>query len=276
MRRDNWMGKMALAAIAVCGAALTACSPQEVAVSDVLKMETVGQNETGTQTAEVQTAGAESEPRSVTVTASGTVKAAPDMARIVYEIVTEDADAVRCQQKNAETLDAVIAYLKEQGMADSSIRTSDFSLEPRYDWSGNRQRLIGYTMTTQLEAADIPMEQVGTLLSGAVGAGANRIRSVSYYSSRYDEAYEEALALAMDMAKAKAEALAHAGGCQVTEILRVEEHMDSQEGRYVDAGLAMSTMEEYSAASDTAAMAVMAGEMEVEADITVEYLLLEQ
>ena len=37
---------------------------------------------------------------------------------------------------------------------------------------------------------DVTVEQVGTLLSGGVNAGANEIYSVSYYSSGYDDAYD--------------------------------------------------------------------------------------
>ncbi len=219
--------------------------------------------------------GAAIEERTVTVSASETVKVSPDMARIVCEILTEDREAGECQRKNGEALDAVIAWLKEQGVAENSMKTSDFLLNPRYNYSGGRDVLIGYEMETRLEISDVPIDQVGAVLAGTVSAGANRIQNVSYYASTYDEAYAQALDLAMGMAKEKAEALAHAGGCQVTDILSVTENADTQAGRYADAGFGRD-MFASEAKEETAdkAMAVMAGEMEVEADITVVYRLL--
>ena len=77
------------------------------------------------------------EDRKISLSTSETVKVAPDMARIVYGIATEDADAEKCQQANAEKLNGLLEYLKGQGVAETSIATSDFSLNPMYDWSGN-------------------------------------------------------------------------------------------------------------------------------------------
>lgn len=262
------------------GMILAACAPQvTTSMPDVLTVQMVG-NETGKAGLEqTGTAGSgqtdAAETRTVTVTAAETVKVAPDMARIVYEITTEDKDAEVCQQKNSETLDAVLAYLKEQGVEEKSIQTSDFSLNPQYEYPGNgRQVLVGYEMDTQLTVSDVPMEQVGELLTGAVSAGVSRIQDVSYYASGYDEAYDQALALAMEMAKEKAESIAHAGGCQVTDVLSVTESADRQSGRYLDSGISRNLMAKAAAEDSVAEMAVMAGEMEIEAEITVVYRLL--
>lgn len=246
---------------------LSACGarPDSVSIPEVIQVENVGGDQ---------------EDRTISVSAREMVEVTPDMAQIVYRIVTEDSDAEQCQEKNSRQLDQVIQYLKEQGIQDSSIKTADFSLDTQYDWSGNRRVLLGYEMSTRLEATDIPIDQVGKLLSGAVSAGASEIWSVSYFSSQYDEAYEEALAKAMDMALKKAEALAHAGGCQVTDVLSVREFGDDQSGRYVDSGIRANSAKASAGAfavQDAAAeIAVMPGEMQVSADIEVEYLLLPQ
>ena len=79
----------------------------------------------------------------LTVVSSESVVVTPDMAEVVFGITTEDADAAACQQKNVEQLNGFVEYLKAQGISESSIMTSSFSLNPQYDWSGNTQRLIG-------------------------------------------------------------------------------------------------------------------------------------
>ena len=89
----------------ICACALlAACAPQvTTSVPDVLTVQIAG-SETGAASAQAAAGGSPSEPgsvpgtdaaemRTVTVTAAETVKVAPDMARIVYEITTEDRDA---------------------------------------------------------------------------------------------------------------------------------------------------------------------------------------
>lgn len=214
--------------------------------------------------------------RTVTIQAGETVKVVPDMAVIVYGVNTEDQDAKTCQQMNGERVARVLEYLKGQGIGENSIATSDFSLDPMYDWSGNQRILTGYEMRTQVTVSDVPLEQAGALISQAVKAGANEILSVNYLSSKYDEAYQEALDSAVRQAKTKAETMAHAEGYQVVEVVSMEEYGDTQQGRYVNSGLSRNSA--YKAEADAAMedMAVMAGEMEIEAKIQVVYKIIPQ
>ncbi len=250
--RRTWKALPAAGAVLAAAAALTACSPQVTTqMPDVIQVQNV-----------------ENQDGQISLSASETVKVTPDMARIIFAITTEHADAAQCQQENTRRLDQVLAFLKEQGFADSSIKTSDFSLTPEYDWSGNTQTLVGYSMTTEVTVSDAALDQVGGLLSQAVEAGVNEIRDVSYYSSQYDQAYEEALAAAVELARQKAEVLAEAGGRDLGEVIRIEEHTDGQQGRYVSNGVSRQTAVMEAAAAD---MAVMPGEMEIEASVTVVY-----
>lgn len=254
MKRNAAVGVLAAFLGAV---SLSGCAPQvSASVPAYIQVENVDAGQT------------------IAIQASEAVKVAPDMAKIVYGVNTEDKDAQICQQQNAEKVEKVLEYLKGQGIEEGSIATSDFSLDPMYDWSGNQRVLTGYEMRTQVTVSDVPMEQVGALISQTVEAGANEILSVSYFSSKYDEAYQEALALAVNQAKAKAEAMAHAEGYQVTEVVSMEEYSDLQQGRYVNSGLMRNTVSSSKEAAPGAAvmdMAVMAGEMEVSADIQVVY-----
>ena len=204
-----------------------------------------------------------------------TVKIEPDKASITYAISTQDVDSANCQQENTKEMNMLVEYLKGQGFEDASISTSGFNMNPLYDWSGNERRVIGYEMRTQITVFDVEMDQVGVLLSGGVAQGANEIQQVQYYSSNYDEAYNQALEKAIASAKTKAETMAHADNYQVVDLLHVTENGDNQYGRYVDAGIYQnSAMKE--SASAAVDMAVMPGQMEVTADITVEFSIFLQ
>ena len=221
---------------------LAACSP---AGTDVSFPNTI-QVENGESQSTIEVSGRE------------TVKIEPDKASITYAISTQDADSAICQ-----------------GFEDASISTSGFTMNPLYDWSGSEQRVTGYEMRTQITVSDVEMDRVGELLSGGVAQGANEIQQDQYYSSDYDEAYNQALEKAITSAKTKAETMAHADNYQVIDLLHVTENGNNQYGRYVDAGIYQnSAMKE--SASAAVDMAVMPGQMEVTADITVEFLILPQ
>ena len=259
------MKKMYGLAVGCAGlaAVLAACTPQvSTNVPGVIRVENVEAGDQG----------------KVTINSSDSVKVSPDMAEITYGITTEDADASACQQKNTEALNKVLAFLKEQGYGDESIKTTGFSLNPRYDWSGNTQKLIGYEMNTQVTVTDVPIDDVGGLLSKTVESGANEIQDVTYFSSTYDQAYEEALKKAVDMARGKAEAIAEADGRQVGKVLKVEEYNDGQYGRYASSGINQRSSKMMDGAVAEAAgaadMGVMPGQMKVTANICVEFELL--
>lgn len=212
----------------------------------------------------------------ISLSTSETVKVVPDMAQITYGITTEAEDAAKCQQDNTEKLNQLLEYLKAQGLEEKSISTSGFSMNPRYDWSGNKQQLIGYEMQTTVTVNDIPIDQTGSMLTGGVAAGANEIYSVSYFSSTYDEAYAEALTKAVEQAKLKAEALAAASGQKVGSVVNIQEYGDNQYGRYLSSNVSMrkDAATEATAAAG-ADMGVMPGEMEVTANISIEFEMVQ-
>lgn len=219
----------------------------------------------------IQVQNADSEDGRITLTSSETVEVVPDMAEITFGIITEHSEAGTCQQKNAEKVDALLEYFKENGFEERSIKTSGFSLNPRYDWSGDRRKLIGYEMQTTVVISDVPIDMTGKMLSEGMTKGANEIYGVSYFSSSYDEAYQEALMRAVELARSNAEALAAASGKTLGGVFSIEEHQDNQYGRYVNADLmmsrtAMGAAKEESVAAD---MAVEPGELQVTADISI-------
>lgn len=242
---------MLCAAVLMTTGILAACSgagPQAVQSS--------GQNGL-TQTANV-----------ISATGEGKVQVTPDMAELAMSITTEGEDAETVRDQNQERYNQVVAFLQERGIEEQSIATTDVYLNPQYDWSGNTQTLVGYTMETDIQVSDIPLEELGSLMDEAVSQGINGIRSVSYLSSQFDEKYNEALTLAVEHARSKAEAMAKAGGVSLGGLVNVTEYGGNTAARYTkslaNTMVAGAAMEE--AATDTG-MNIMPGELTVEANI---------
>lgn len=251
----------ALGCMLIGSTVLSACSTPvgQTGIPEVIQVQTVPTQE-----------------NKISLTTSETVEVIPDMAEITLTIRTEDQSASVCQQKNTEKLNQLLGYLKELKFEDESIKTSGFALNPRYKWTNNEQQFVGYEMRTTVVVTDVPMDQVGSMLSEAVENGANEIDSVSYFSSQYDQAYNQALAKAIELSKTKGEALALASGKKLGEVLNIKEMSDNQYGRYVNAELTVSSgARKQMASNESIAMDVMPGEMQVTAEITVEFQLVE-
>jgi len=201
----------------------------------------------------------------ITVNSRESVNVVPDMAEIVIGVTNQDPDAKACQEKNSESVTALIETLKSMEIAEKSIQTTNYSLSTQNDWNDNGQ-IIGYEMTTELTVGDIELKQVGDILEAAVNAGANEIRSVSYLSSQYDLSYQKALQLAVEKAGEKARVLAEAGGATLGPVAEITEYTDNQEARYQNNSTSVMREEMSAGAAD-----MMPGKISIEANISVAF-----
>ena len=214
----------------------------------------------------------------ITVNSSEKVAVIPDIAEIVYAVRTEAGDAASCQQKNMEDVAKVVELLTSLGVEESSIQTSDYYMYPVYNYSGNTQRITGYEASTSLSVSRLPLDNLGEILAKSVSAGINNIQSITYQSSQYDQAYSDALKLAMESARGKALALAEAGGCSLGAVAGIKENSNYSEARYTDNALSSkmrstAAKEELMADMEDSLSNVMPGEVQVEVNITVEYMI---
>ena len=236
-----------LAAVSAFG--LTACAQGSTSapIPDTLKVENV-------------------KDHVITVQSSEEVKVVPDMAELVFSVTTQAEDAKACQEQNSRDLANVISFLKDSGIAETSIQTSNYGLDPVYDWNSGRT-ISGYEMNTEITVSDVPIDQAGALISSSVEAGINSISQVTYLSSKYDESYQQALKNAIASARVKVEAIAEAGGCSLGAVIHVQEYSDNQTARYSSYRNAATEDK----ASGAAAMAVEPGQVSVTAQVTVEF-----
>src|SRR5690606_18805471 len=74
----------------------------------------------------------------ITLSGTGTVRAAPDMATVNTGVTTQAETAREALDANTEAMADLIAALREAGLEDRDIQTSDFSVSPQYVYSDQR------------------------------------------------------------------------------------------------------------------------------------------
>ena len=164
-------------------------------------------------------------PRSVTVSASGSAAAEPDMARITSGVTSEARSAREALSLNSQAMKGVIAGLKAAGIAPKDIQTTSFRIDPRYTRAkeGQPSVISGYRVTNQVEIVVCDLDRLGEVLDQLVTLGANQTAGltfeVSEEESLRDAARKEALANALRRAKL----YAAAAGAEIGEVLRISE-----------------------------------------------------
>jgi len=161
----------------------------------------------------------------ITVSETGTVYTKPDLALVNFSIVTEAKTVAEAMGKNTEKMNAVINFIKEQGIEDKDLKTASFNIYPRYEWydetqyypSGKRV-LVGYEVRQSLQTKIRDMEKIGEIIEGGTSAGANEVSDLQFTVDNQDEFKKQAREEAITKAKAKAEELAKQLGVNLVRI----------------------------------------------------------
>ena len=162
-------------------------------------------------------------PHTVTVASTAAVGTTPDQATISLEVSTEDPDSSTAYAQNQTDATAVIKALEADGVARKDIKTTNINLYPHTINRKTPAEQTVYTASETLTAVVHNLDSVGTTISHAVAAGADRLQGVTFGVSNSALARETALASAVAGARVKADALAQAAGSDVTGVVRIQE-----------------------------------------------------
>ena len=154
-------------------------------------------------------------PRTLTVSAQGTVERAPDQAVLVLAVESEAESAQAAAQASAPKMASVVAALRSAGIAAANIRTVGYDLQPVYTRAtqdGQPPRIAGYRAVNRLQVTIDALDRVGPALDAAVEAGANRADNLYFQLKDPSAARLEALQLATARARREASVVATAAG----------------------------------------------------------------
>ncbi|MBW2969813.1 SIMPL domain-containing protein [Candidatus Woesearchaeota archaeon] len=163
----------------------------------------------------------------ISVQGSSEFDVAPDLAKIRFRILTQSATAQDAQLRNREIGANVASALKQAGVRDNEIETTDYRIEKIQEWDPKLERMVdkGYRATNAFVVTTKDLQKVGSLLDVGVQAGANNVDSINFELSddKQKEAKTEALRKATKSAREKADALADGAGVRIGKVLSLSE-----------------------------------------------------
>jgi uncharacterized protein YggE len=210
-------------------------------------------------TAAAQTTDDNDEDERSTVSTSGTatMKVDPDKVSVTVGVETDGATAAAAASNNSEMMNKVIAALKDLGITDDQLSTSNYSVYPIYEYqyppcimsdgSGSapaenssdastgkaypqiyppppecqpKNVITGYKASNSLLVTLDADQDVGKVIDTAVGAGANNVNGAYFFVSqdRQEQLRQDLIEKAIDNAKSRADKAAAAAGMTVNGV----------------------------------------------------------
>lgn len=168
----------------------------------------------------------------MSLTATGTVKAAPDEGYITIGVRTFGAKSSDAVAENTKLMKALYASLKAKGVKPEGIHTTEFSVAENYktvyekDDEGKKypkQVKDGFVVSNTVNVTVCELEKFGEVLDAVTAGGANQVHGISFGSSKSKEKLEEARVQALKEVNAKAKTLASGLGVKVGKVMNIQE-----------------------------------------------------
>jgi uncharacterized protein YggE len=204
----------------------------------------------------------------LTVNAEGKTKIAPDIATINIGVVTQGATADAAVSANTAKMNAVLAAIKKQGVADKDIQTSNLSVNPQYQYNqGEQPKVTGYEANNSVTVKVRDLKKVGKAVDAVVAVGSNQVNGISFGLDDDTKALDAARVDAVKNARARAEIYAAAAGLKVQRIVAISEG-GSYAPPYPVPMVAMARAEKMDSAPPVAP-----GELNLTANVSITFLL---
>lgn len=216
---------------------------------------------------------AETGDRVIQVSGSAVVSLAADTASIQIGVNTRKETVKEAQKENAALMNAVIQAIKDAGIDEKDISTSQFNIYSTYEYGmdalGRETRTPYYEVQNSVTVTIHDLSLVGTVLDAAMEAGANTTYGISFSSTQANEAYQKALTRAVEDAMKKAQVLAAAAGVDLGPLIRINADQSRTGYSWETYGTANSYS--YSAKMTDQGTTITSGDIFVNAEVVLEY-----
>ncbi len=126
----------------------------------------------------------------------------------------------------------VVNFLKESGIDEKDIKTTQYNLQPEYDYSWCRTteypvycppKLVDYMLTQSLQVKIRDLSRVGKIIGNLSEIGVNQISDISFVIDNDAEIKSAARQKAIAEAKQKAQEMAAATNIKLGRIIEINE-----------------------------------------------------
>jgi len=170
----------------------------------------------------------------ITVSGKGEKYAVPDIAMITFSVQKDAKTVAEAQTLNTTVLNKTIAFLKGKGIDEKDIKTTDYSVSPKYESSQyictatycpptRDPVIVGYYVRQTTEVKIREVTKAGEILTGIGSMEVNDVSGLSFVVDKQDEIQRQARELAIIDAKTQAQKLASDLGVRLGKLVSFNE-----------------------------------------------------
>jgi uncharacterized protein YggE len=202
----------------------------------------------------------------LSVSGVGKIYAKPDIAVVSLGVKTQEIKSQDAVNKNNEKMALITKAIKDLGVADKDIQTTNYNLSPVYDWTEAGQVFKGYSLDQTVSVKIRNFDKINDILDKATTAGANTVGQLQFTVDDREKVLSEARTKAIEEAKIKAQNLAKESGLKLVKLVNVYESNNYYPSPMYGMGASDMAKEVSSVAPS-----IQTGELEITANMTLIY-----
>src|ERR1700679_555355 len=121
-------------------------------------------------------------PATIQVTGQAQVSETPDRVYIGIGVTTQAQQSEAAASQNAARLSAVIAAVKRAAGAGAQLTTTEYSINPNYNYprNGGTPTVVGYTVSNVVQVRLDDLRKIGQVIDAATQAGSNNVQDIRF------------------------------------------------------------------------------------------------
>lgn len=178
----------------------------------------------------------------ISVSGVGEAGAPPDTLEIDLAISVRRDTVAAATSDAAVAAEALIDSLKSRGIGSESITTTNYSIQPEYDYRNDTQRLLGYRVNNAVKAVVRDIGAAGEIVDAATAAAGDvvTVNGISFRVEAGSELLQTAREAAWQDALAKGRQLARLAGKELGPVVSIVESEGRPPTPFPRASLAMA------------------------------------
>jgi len=200
----------------------------------------------------------------------GKTTGTPDVVVLTLGVESQQKTVAQAQKDAVDTMNSVMQVLKDNGIAEKDIQTSQYNIQQVTRWDDNQDTyvVVGYRVTNTVACKIRAIDKAGSIIDKAVIAGGDliRINGISFTVDDPTPFYKIAREKAVQYAMEKARQIAQTSGTRLGKVLYISEdtsYMPPMVGNY--------SMKYGALEAAAAPTPISAGELEFQVTITMVY-----
>lgn len=167
----------------------------------------------------------------ISLSGTGSVSIAPDMAVISFGVVKEAKTARAALNENNKAMASILKAMEDKGIEKKDLQTSGFNIQPKYFYPKRKSNgeqpapeITGYIVSNNLTIRIREIEKAGEILDLSVTLGINSGGNIQFTNSDTTAVLKQARIKAVKDALEKAQTLVQAAGVELGDILNISEN----------------------------------------------------